>query len=75
MIGLLYRDTDRHASWLNLIEVFFSKMNRGFLRHIRAEPKHELIERRYYIPTPMAKYAATGHESLVRGKRTFREGE
>ena len=37
--------TPKHASWLNLIEVFFSKMTRSFLRHIRVQSKEELIEK------------------------------
>ena len=39
--------TPTHGSWLNLIEVFFSKIARSFLRHIRVESKAELIERIY----------------------------
>jgi len=35
----------KHASWLNLIEVFFSKMTRSFLRGIRVNSKLELKER------------------------------
>ena len=30
-----------------MIEVFFSKMTRSFLRHMRAQSKEELIERLY----------------------------
>lgn len=37
--------TPTHASWLNLIEVFFSKMTRSFLRGIRVKSKTELKER------------------------------
>jgi len=37
--------TPTHASWLNLIEVFFSKMTRSFLRGIRVKSKAELKER------------------------------
>lgn len=37
--------TPVHASWLNLIEVFFSKMTRSFLRGIRVNSKQELKER------------------------------
>ena len=37
--------TPKHASWLNLIEVFFSKMTRSFLRGIRVDSKLELKER------------------------------
>ena len=37
--------TPVHASWLNLIEVFFSKMTRSFLRGIRVKSKQELQNR------------------------------
>ena len=37
--------TPRHGSWLNLIEVLFSKMTRSLLRGIRVTSKAELIER------------------------------
>ena len=37
--------TPTHASWLNLIEVFFSKMTRSFLRGIRISSKDELRSR------------------------------
>lgn len=37
--------TPKHGSWLNLIEVFFSKMARTFLRFIRVHSKDELIQR------------------------------
>lgn len=37
--------TPKHGSWLNLIEMFFSKIARSFLRHIRVGSKEELIER------------------------------
>lgn len=37
--------TPKHGSWLNMIEMFFSKISRGFLRHIRVECKQELKER------------------------------
>ena len=37
--------TPVHASWLNLIEVFFSKMTRSFLRGIRVKSKKELENR------------------------------
>ena len=39
--------TPKHGSWLNLIEVFFSKITRSFLRHIRVDSKEELVERIY----------------------------
>src|SRR5262245_27229248 len=38
--------TPTHASWLNLIEGFFSKLARSVLRYIRVCSKHELKERR-----------------------------
>ena len=37
--------TPKHGSWLNLIEVFFSKMTRAFLRGIRVKTKAELVAR------------------------------
>lgn len=39
--------TPKHGSWLNMIEMFFSKMSRSFLRHIRVGSKQELIDRIY----------------------------
>ena len=39
--------TPTHGSWLNLIESFFSKMARAFLRGIRVNSKDELVERIY----------------------------
>jgi transposase len=39
--------TPKHGSWLNLIEVFFSKLARSLLRHIRVDSKPELVERIY----------------------------
>lgn len=39
--------TPKHGSWLNMIEMFFSKIARSFLRHIRVGSKKELIERIY----------------------------
>jgi len=39
--------TPKHGSWLNLIEMFFSKLARSLLRHIRVQTKEELIERIY----------------------------
>jgi transposase len=35
----------KHGSWLNLVEVLFSKMIRAMLREIRVASKQELIER------------------------------
>jgi len=37
--------TPKHGSWLNIIESFFSKMTRSFLRGIRVKSKLELKER------------------------------
>jgi transposase len=37
--------TPKHASWLNLIEVFFSKLQRCFLKFLRVKSKEELIQR------------------------------
>jgi transposase len=39
--------TPKHASWLNMVEIFFSKMARSFLRSLRVQSKDELIERLY----------------------------
>lgn len=39
--------TPTHGSWLNMIEMFFSKVARGFLRDIRVQSKKELVERIY----------------------------
>lgn len=39
--------TPKHGSWLNMIEMFFSKIARSFLKHIRVESKEELQERIY----------------------------
>lgn len=37
--------TPKHASWLNLIECFFSKMARQALKHLRVKSKEDLIMR------------------------------
>lgn len=37
--------TPKHGSWLNLIEMFFSKMSRSVLRAIRVKSKNELKDR------------------------------
>ncbi len=37
--------TPKHGSWLNLIEVFFSKMTRSFLRGLRVSSQAELKSR------------------------------
>ncbi len=39
--------TPTHGSWLNMIEMFFSKISRSFLRQIRVESKEELKQRIY----------------------------
>ena len=39
--------TPKHGSWLNMIEMYFSKIARSFLRHIRVDSKRELIDRIY----------------------------
>ena len=39
--------TPKHASWLNLVEGFFSKMTKQMLRNIRVETKDELVTRIY----------------------------
>lgn len=39
--------TPKHGSWLNMIELFFSKITRSFLRQIRVDSKEELVERIY----------------------------
>lgn len=41
----LYVRTQKPGSWLNLVEMAFSKMARTFLRHIRVSSKDELKER------------------------------
>ena len=40
-----YVHTPVHASWLNLVEVAFSKMSRTFLRHIRVNSLDDLRRR------------------------------
>lgn len=37
--------TPKHGSWLNMIEMFFSKLARSVLRHIRVNSKDELKAR------------------------------
>jgi len=39
--------TPKHGSWLNMIEMYFSKIALSFLRHIRVESKQELMDRIY----------------------------
>ena len=41
----IYVHTPTHGSWLNLIETFFSKISRTFLKHLRVDSKEELKER------------------------------
>ena len=41
----VYVHTPKHGSWLNLIEMAFSRMARTFLRHIRVKSKDELKQR------------------------------
>lgn len=41
----IYVHTPKHGSWLNLIETFFSKIARTFLKYIRVESKEELKAR------------------------------
>ena len=39
--------TPKHASWLNLVESFFSKMTKQMLKGIRVKSKEELVQRIY----------------------------
>ena len=39
--------TPKHASWLNLIENFFSKITKQLLRGLRVKTKDELVQRIY----------------------------
>ena len=41
----IYVHTPKHGSWLNLIETFFSKISRTFLKRIRVGSKGELRDR------------------------------
>ncbi len=41
----IYVHTPTHGSWLNLIETYFSKIARTFLKHIRVVSTDELRER------------------------------
>lgn len=41
----IYVHTPKHGSWLNIIEMLFSKMSRTFLKQIRVESKTELKKR------------------------------
>ena len=40
-----YVHTPKHGSWLNIIEGFFSKIARYFLKHIRVDSLEELKNR------------------------------
>jgi hypothetical protein len=39
--------TPKHGSWLNMVEIFFSKMTRAFLRSLRVNTVDELVARIY----------------------------
>lgn len=41
----IYVHTPKHGSWLNLIETFFAKISRTFLKNIRVQSKQNLKER------------------------------
>ena len=41
----IYIHTPKHGVWLNLIETFFVKISRAFLRNIQVQSKQELRER------------------------------
>lgn len=41
----IYVHTPKHGSWLNLIEMAFSKMARSFLRRIRVRSRDKLKQR------------------------------
>ena len=54
-----YVHTPVHASWLNLVEVAFSKMSRTFLRHIRVDSLEDVrrrirqrIDKMNQVPVP-----------------------
>lgn len=40
-----YVHTPKHGSWLNIVEGFFSKIARSFLKHIRVDSLEELKKR------------------------------
>ena len=48
--------TPKHGSWLNIVETFFSKMTRSFLRGIRVSSKEELVSRIYSFIDIVNKY-------------------
>jgi len=60
--------TPKHASWLNIVECFFSKMARSFLRGIRVKSKEELRER-------LLKYFEEINESPVVFKWAYKMDE
>jgi transposase len=41
----IYVHTPKHGSWLNLVETYFSKIVRTFLKQIRVHSKEELKEK------------------------------
>ena len=55
--------TPKHASWLNLIESFFSKMTKQMLRGIRVNSKEELSKRiyQYFDEVKFARRTRTGN--------------
>jgi transposase len=58
--------TPKHASWLNIIESFFSKMVRSLLRGIRVESIKELRERiSQYIDQINEKPVIFRHNSII----------
>ena len=45
LLRFVFIFTPKHASWLNIIEIFFSKMARSVLRGIRANSIEEYCKR------------------------------
>ncbi len=60
--------TPKHGSWLNLVETFFSKMTRSFLRFVRVKSKQELKQR-------IEQYLAQVNEDPVVFRWTYRLDE
>lgn len=60
--------TPKHGSWLNLVETFFSKMTRSFLRFVRVKSKTELKHR-------IEQYLAQVNEDPVVFRWTYRLDE
>lgn len=60
--------TPKHGSWLNLVETFFSKMTRSFLRFVRVKSKQELRQR-------IEQYLAQVNEDPVVFRWTYRLDE